>query len=276
MLPTEKTQPKNDIRDLVTLIYGPPKIGKSTFCSQADGALFLATESGLNHLEVFQIPITTWQEFLSACRALAEGDHQFRTVIIDTIDNLYRFCVDHVLHKHGITHQSDLEYGKGYDLVNTEFQKRLTALSLLPYGLMMTSHSVEKEVKTRTGKETRIAPTLPNSARKTVLGMCDLILYAEMHEIQDSEGVITGYNRVVHTKPTTIYEAGDRSGLLPETLPLDYAAFAAAIAGSKPQPATTASTTQPAAKTAATTQPSTSESKPKAAVTAAKTQEARK
>ncbi len=254
MLPKEKTQPKTDIRDLVTLIYGPPKIGKSTFCSQADGALFLATEAGLNHLEVFQIPIASWQEFLAACSEIAKGGHEFRTICIDTIDNLYKFCVDHVLRKHNISHQSDLEYGKGWDLVNTEFQRRLTALSLLPYGLIMTSHSTEKEVKTRTGKETRIAPTMANSARKTVLGMCDLILYAEMNEVQDGEGVITGYNRVVHTKPTTIYEAGDRTGRLPETLPLDYAAFAAAIAG---KPATTQqeSKAQPAATAATTTTP---------------------
>jgi hypothetical protein len=229
-LPTEKSQPKTDIRDMTTLLYGPPKIGKSTFAAAADGALFLATEQGLNFLSVYQIEIQTWASFLEACREIAKGEHQFRTVVIDTIDNLYRACVDHVLTKAGIAHQSDLEYGKGYDLVNTKFQKRLTALSLLPYGLIMISHSVEKEVKTRTGKATFIAPTLPNSARKIVLGMADFILYAASEEITDADGTITGYDRVVHSQPTTIYEAGNRSQYaIPDPLPLSYSAFVATL-----------------------------------------------
>jgi len=229
-LPTQKTPAKSDIRDFVTLIYGQPKIGKSTFCAAADGALFIATEPGLNHLEVYQVPVKTWREFLEVCSLLAKGDHQFRTVVIDTVDNLYKFCTDFVLNKHGLQHQSDLDYGKGYDLINTEFSKRLTALSLLPYGLMMTSHAQEKEVKTRTGKETKITLTLPNSARKIVLGMADYILYAEIQEIRDDQGVIVGYERVLHTQPTTIYEAGNRTQYeLPDTLPLSYQVFTDAI-----------------------------------------------
>ena len=228
-LPTEKTKPKTSITELVTLIYGPPKIGKSTFCAQADSPLFLATEAGLNHLEVFQLPIQTWSEFCEACREIAAGEHSYKTVAIDTIDNLYRFCSKHVLAKHGLQHESDAEYGKGWALVNGEFQAKLTALSLLPYGLMMTSHSQEKEVKTPTGKENRVAPTLPNSARKIVLGMADLVLYAEMGEIRDNDGRITGYERILHSQPTTIYEAGNRMNWpVPDPLPLSYQAFAQA------------------------------------------------
>lgn len=228
-LPTEKTKPKQSITELTTLLYGPPKIGKSTFCSQAEDPLFLATEAGLNHLEVFQIPIATWPDFLDCCRMIAEGNHQFKTIVIDTIDNLYKFCSQYTLQKHNLQHESDAAYGKGYALVNGAFERALTALSLLPYGLIMTSHAAEKEVKVPTGTEQRIVPTLPNSARKIVMGMADLVLYAEMKEERDDEGKITGYSRVVRTKPTTIYEAGDRTGKLPDTLPLSYSAFADAV-----------------------------------------------
>ena len=229
-LPAEKTVPKTDIQDLVTLIYGSPKIGKSTFCAGADNALFLATEAGLNFLEVYEQPISSWTGFLDTCREIAKGEHQFRTIVIDTIDNLYKLCADHVLSKHRVEHQSDLEYGKGWDLVNGELYKKLTALSLLPYGLIMVSHAQEKEVKTRTGKELKIAPTLPGSARKIVLGMCDFILYAEVQEQLDDEQKIVGYERVIHTMPTTIYEAGNRSQFaLPDPIPLSYSAFRAEL-----------------------------------------------
>ncbi len=228
-LPTEKTQPKQSITELTTLLYGAPKIGKSTFCSQAEDPLFLATEAGLNNLAVYQLPIASWPEFCEACQTIAAGDHQFKTIVIDTVDNLYKYCVAHTLAKHNLQHESDLPFGKGYAFVNGTFERVLTALSLLPYGLIMTSHAQEKEVKTPTGSENRVSPTLPGSARKIVLGMADLILYAEAQEVRDENGAIIGYNRVVHTKPTTIYEAGDRTGKLPETLPLEYAAFRAAV-----------------------------------------------
>lgn len=228
-LPTQKSAPKSDIRDLTTLLYGQPKIGKSTFCSHADGALFIETEPGLELLEVYKQPMSTWPEFLECASAIAQGDHEFRTIVIDTIDNLFRFCRHYVLSKHGLEHEQDMEWGKGYDLVNGEFHRRLHALANLPYGLIMVSHAVEKQIKTRTGTATKIAPTLPNGARKVVLALADFILYAENEEVVGDRGQVIGFERVIRTKPTTAYEAGDRTGRLPETLPLDYDAFAAAL-----------------------------------------------
>jgi hypothetical protein len=113
-----------------------------------------------------------------------------------------------------------LEWGKGYSLVNDEFLRALTKLSLLPYGLWMTSHSQEKEIKSRTGSITKVSPTLASSARKIVLGMSDFILYAESVQTKDK-----GELRVLHTKPTENYEAGDRTGRLPATMEFKFATF---------------------------------------------------
>ncbi len=161
LLPTAKTPPKPDLADLTVLVYGATKIGKSTWCSNADGALFLSTEPGLNSLEVFQTPITSWEELLAACGEIAEGNHPFKTVIIDTVDNAYRMCAEHVCRKFKVEHEADLAYGKGYALVTNEFQRVLNKLAFMPYGLFLVSHSQNVEIETRTGKYTRTVPTLP-------------------------------------------------------------------------------------------------------------------
>jgi len=228
ILPTHKTPPRTDLADLTVLMYGAPKIGKSTFCSQADHAVFLATEAGLNHLDTYQVPITSWLELQDACAEIAAGQHDFRTIIIDTIDNALQMCEHHICEKHGIKHPSDLEYGKGYALVTNEFTRVLTKLSLLPYGLYVISHAEQIEVKTRTEKYKKWVPSLGGKARKTVLSLMDIILYADIDDTLDAEGHPIAC-RVVRTKPTTMYEAGDRTGRLPETLPLDYQAFVAAF-----------------------------------------------
>ena len=224
MLPTKKTPKKSDVRDLTVFVYGPPKIGKSTFCSGADGALFLATEPGLNHLEVFQAPVGSWAQLLGAAADLAKNNHEFRTVVVDTIDNAYRMCMDYICADNGWKHPDDGgKFGKGFGLVNREFQRVMTKLASLPYGLMLVSHSVEREEETRTGKKLKTMPTLPPSARLVALGLCDMILYADVDGDSD--------RRIIRTKPSDRYEAGDRTGRLPATLPLDYATFVAAFRG---------------------------------------------
>jgi hypothetical protein len=245
LLPSAKTAPKPNLADLTVLVYGQTKIGKSTFCSNSESAVFLATEPGLNALDVFQVPIQSWDDLLTACGEITEGKHPFKTVIIDTVDNAYKFCADYILKKFKIEHESDLGYGKGYALINNEFQRVLTKLAFLPCGLFLVSHAKEIEVETRTGKYTRVVPTLPDKARKIVLGMVDMVLYCDL-EVTVGENAEQNMRRVIRTKPSLYYEAGDRTGRLPETLDLDYPkffeAFNTAVAPLKP-PAADLSTT---------------------------------
>jgi len=119
-------------------------------------------------------------------------------VIIDTVDNAYKFCTDSILKKFKIEHESDLGYGKGYAIVNNEFQRVLTKLAFLPYGLFLVSHAKEIEVETRTGKYTRIVPTLPDKARKIVLGMVDMVLYCDL-EVTVGENGEQRMRRVIRT-----------------------------------------------------------------------------
>ena len=59
--------------------------------------------------------------------------------------------------------------------------------------------------------------------------MVDMVLYCDL---EDGEDKTT--RRLIRTKPSKYYEAGDRTGRLPETLDLDFGkffdAFSAAIA----------------------------------------------
>lgn len=228
LLPTQKTPPKPNLADLTVLVYGATKIGKSTWCSHADRAVFLSTEPGLNSLEVFQVPIRSWDELLAACGEIAEGNHEFKTVIVDTVDNAYRMCAEHVCRKFKIEHESDLGYGKGFALVNNEFQRVLNKLAFMPYGLYLISHCQEVEIETRTGKYNKTVPTLPEKARKIVLGLVDMVLYCDIETAAGPDGKMAA-RRVMRTKPSLNYEAGDRTGRLPEVIDLDYTKFVEAF-----------------------------------------------
>lgn len=224
-LPTQTTMPKTSLAEYTICLYGEPKIGKSTFASQFEKPLFLATEAGLNSLETHQIPIKSWEEFLEAGKLIATSKHEFKTIIIDTVDNLSVFCSDYICKQNGIQHESDFGFGKGWKLVRNEFLRVLTKLSLLPYGLVFISHAKTEEVKTRTSAINKSMPTMSNSFREIVLGMSDLILYA--HTIQRTNKAENKIEeiRVLRTKAAETYEAGDRTGRLPDTLQFSYQSF---------------------------------------------------
>ncbi|HYM97877.1 MAG TPA: AAA family ATPase, partial [Candidatus Sulfotelmatobacter sp.] len=105
---------------------------------------------------------------------------------------------------------------------------------------------------------TRVVPTLPDKARKIVLGMVDVILFCDLEPATGADGK-PAHRRVIRTKPHTHYEAGDRTGRLPEMIDLDFKKFVDAFAQG---PVSTAP--PPVAPTAPATNP-TAQTKPRAA-----------
>ena len=224
LLPTAPTEPKIEMSAFNYIIYGPPKIGKTTLASRFPSAVFLATEDGQNALECYRVGLDSWPRFLDACGELLEGKHPFKTVVVDTVDNLWDLCRRYVCDKRGIEHESELAYGLGSELVRTEFFRALTKLSLLPYGLVLISHAVTREVTTRTGKYDRVIPSFKEREQGRLLGMADFILYCDLVLVPDEDGKSQPV-RVIKTKTSELYVAGDRTGRLPDPLPLDFDTF---------------------------------------------------
>jgi hypothetical protein len=215
-LPKVKTTKKTEFRRQNTLLYGLPKVGKSTFASQIPGALFLATEEGHNHLEVFKVNITKWEDVLALGNELQKPGHGFTTLVIDIVDWLYKHCEHYICTKFEVFHPSDLAYGKGFSLVKDEFVRVLNRLNQIGFGMIFISHAKEREMKKKNMSFTYMDTTLSGSSSQLICGLCDYILYAYI----DEKG-----QRVMRTKPTTYINAGDRSGKLPEILPFNYLDF---------------------------------------------------
>jgi hypothetical protein len=240
-LPTTKTTTSRDPSRVPILIYGNPKVGKSTFAASIPGAIFMATEPGFPFLEIYKFPpeddaiITTYAQFtegmalLSHAKASHRGDDfPFNVVVIDTLDQLYRLICEYFCQKHGVDYINDLEYGKGFALANGELQRLLMKILNQGFGLVLVSHSQVVERK-RNGnvQTTRTVPTLPEKARQVVVGLVSYVLYCDIEEEVSADGKLLT-RRVLRTAPSTSYEAGCRSirGCeLPATIPLDWEAF---------------------------------------------------
>ena len=216
ILPTEMSKPKAALSDFNWIIYGDPKVGKTTLASGFPDVLFLATEDGQGAKSCYRVPIASWSKFLAACNEIASTEHKFKTIAIDTIDNLWDLCSEHMCRKLEIDHESELEWGKAYKMVKGEFFRALTRLSLLPFGLVLISHATEIEVKTRTKKYTKSVLTFSRPDQSRLTGMADFILFCDFGD----DG-----KRVIHTKPNESYIAGDRTGRLPDPMPMSFKAL---------------------------------------------------
>lgn len=222
----------------IVLLYGKPKFGKTTFGANFPNALFFLTEDGAKHLSISAWRIKSWLEFTYYVKQL-ESDIKncpFQNVIIDTVDNLLDMCDKFICDKYKVKTVGDVAYGKGYQERTKEFKTQINSIINLGLGLVFISHaetkSIDMEYSTNPyamaiadndGMVEMTIPTIDDKrARKFVLGLCDIIMYVSMNDKGE---------RVLYTKPSRYFEAGDRSGRLPEVLPLDYNAVIDAYYG---------------------------------------------
>jgi hypothetical protein len=161
------------------LFFGDKKIGKTSLAAQFPDALFLMTEPGARALPVYQISILDWRMFRDTLKLLRTSEGQrFKTIVVDTVDLLFKMAETFACQKLGIAHPSEEDWGRGWSAVRDEFTAQMQVLLNIGKGVILISHATEREIKTRSGtKYDRIQPTMSNQARDIVEGMVDIWAY---------------------------------------------------------------------------------------------------
>lgn len=210
-LPTSKTTVTVDLNQMFILLYGPPKIGKSTFAASFPNTLFLATEPGHKFLEIFKTDVNSWQDMIDTANMLLSEKHDYKTLVIDTADNLFKFCEDYVCKEQGIEHPADLGWGKGWSFLRAEFQRVMLALANHGFGLVFISHQIEREIKGRVITYTKTTSTLAEGARKVIMPIVDIIALMSKELIKDPKtGAPIDDQRVLIMSGDYTIDAGSR------------------------------------------------------------------
>lgn len=98
-------------------LYGPGGVGKSTFAGSAPSPVFLGTDDGLGSLDVASFPIPkTWSDVKAAIGDLQMEEHQYETLVIDTINGLEPLLWNHIIKEANVTSIEEVDggFGKGY------------------------------------------------------------------------------------------------------------------------------------------------------------------
>lgn len=225
------------------VLFGVEGIGKSTFGADAPSPIFLGAEDGTSQLDVTRFPAPeSWPEVLEAVRTLATDAHEFKTLVVDTLDwaepLLWRYiCERDTTVKTPLKSVEDYGYGKGYQAALDEWRVLLAALEKLRQRgmhVLLIAHSWIKPFKNPEGDDfDRYEMKLHNKASGLVKEWADCVLFANFEVLTHTDknkrvrGVDTDA-RVLHTQRRAAYDAKNRYGL-PETLPLSWPEFQASM-----------------------------------------------
>ena len=221
IIPETKQAPTKDYTKITMLLYGAPKIGKSTFCSRFENAFFIATEPGLNFLETYNLRANSWDEAWEIVDALTESPRQFSPIVVDTVDKLWDFCCENIAQKNGVAHVGMIGFGRGYAQGEDEFKKYIQALVQLNVGIIFTSHSAYIEVTNPlTGEPMkRFAPSVDKRVRNIINPLVDIIGYVSTSRDYDEKAGKCVEKRIFHAREGMLWEAGDRTNTLPAEFP---------------------------------------------------------
>lgn len=97
------------------LVYTIPGWGKSTLAASMPKPVFIDIEDGLSGIEVDALPVPgKYDEVEEYIRALIKEDHQYKTVVIDTLSSLEKLIFARVCRDHEKNSIEEFGYAKGY------------------------------------------------------------------------------------------------------------------------------------------------------------------
>lgn len=211
-----------DLDEVKFLVYGESGSGKTVFSSTWPNTVFLDIDKGMSSVtrKVGRIPInstpqsTAWDGLMRAIGFLEASEvHDFETCIVDSINEMQKIAMDHVIKKwpqirrpyDELASQSD--YGKMLD----DFDKAARRLKALPMHVVFVCQVAPQQYETDV-----IQPQLVGKhTSRNIARMMDVIGY--LYKQEGGEGGEDKKSRVMVFDAVN-HVTKDRSALLPLTI----------------------------------------------------------
>lgn len=232
------------------VLYGPEGIGKTTFGAESENPIFVCTEDGATEVPVDKLEFEdgrskaeTWAEFLAAVKLIADEEHDYETIVVDTWNYAVSMAAKHVCdHAFGGSWSKFLAYGgnQGWPATVEEVKPALIAFDKCRargMTVILLAHDGTQSVKNPIqGDYNRFAGDMDKRVWNSVAQWSDVVGHADYKydvvETRDAQGntkkgrALGGTTRVVQWHGTAAEAAKNRVGYeMPETTPLSYTAF---------------------------------------------------
>lgn len=231
--------PKNERRDITLSnkkkiwLYAPPFAGKTTLTDKFPDPLILTTDGNINNVTAPYIHVKdevtvtgrvtnrkfAWEVFKDILGELEKKQNDFKTISLDLVEDTREMCRLYMYDKLGIQHESDSGFGKGWDIIKTEYLSTMRRFFNLDYdNIIICSHEdISKNITKKSGEQiTRIAPNIQEAIATKLAGMVDIVARI----IVNDDGT-----RKISFKTDNIIFGGGRLNVTGKEIPCDYDAL---------------------------------------------------
>ena len=233
-------------KKFVTLVYGEPGAGKSTFGSLYPSPVFIGNEVP-HHIDAYKTPAVHDYEGLiasaKAIRALQDKKKEFKTIVIDTVNGIQDDLVTEMLGPsvsrlktpEGKTNKLSIHtwgggFAAGQQKILSRFLDIYNILDSVPGidDIVLLSHTRSRVVPNTVGgvvakkgdegdqKEyTRLTPALETKILEFFAQRADNMLFIDMvtNSVKSGDKIINEVQRIVRTQGSEFYMAKNRSRL---------------------------------------------------------------
>lgn len=230
-LPKNERISNSEVTKRKIWLYGAPFSGKTYLANSFPDILLLSTDGNYTqlpggippHIDIKDIVTVegritkkqfAWEVLKDVISELEKKQNDFKTIVLDLIEDTYEQCRLYMYDQLGITHESDDSF-RAWDKVRTEYLSTIKRLMNLNYeNIILISHEdTSKDIMKKSGdKITSIKPNLGDKPALKIAGMVDLV----------ARVVADDNNRVISFKTNEVIFGGGRLNVQVNEIPCEY------------------------------------------------------
>ena len=217
------------------IAHGVEGIGKTSLPASATSPLYLMAkgETGLETLidsgrlpEIPHLPeIQSWEELTAVIDELLASEHNFRTLVLDTLNGFEQLCHSHICNtQYGGNwgNKGFASFQQGYDVSLGEWRLMLSKLDQLreekSMAIVCLCHTHVRTFKNPEGPDfDRYQPDLHHKTWSVTHKWADIVLFLNYLTVVDESGNrpkgAGGHQRWAYTERTAAWDAKNRHGL---------------------------------------------------------------
>lgn len=235
MIPINKKIKRSKQDHLTVFIYGGAMVGKTHFSSKFPSPVIFNTDGNIKDIDIPDVKITTWINFIDDVTDLINNNdkYKYQTIIIDLIEDIYELCRQHFLKQFNVEHESEIGFGKLYDVIKRNFLQVIYAILSSRLNVVIISHAEDRIITDNLRREIHtFTPALREKIAVKIAGRVDLAGWVRKIQIPLNENE-TEEIRVIDLNQELSLANGNRLQIKEQLIPLDYNEIQIILKGEK-------------------------------------------